>query len=106
MNFSIQTRALSELEATRIQIEFDRLSGEELAAKVAGDFFTQTRVQHLKDMEINADHMKKYFCGLLSGGDAWNLENRIIAHLDLSEEEAEQFYDAVSLIKTYARNYR
>ena len=106
MNFGIQTRTLSEIEVGRIQAEFDRLSGEELAAKVAGDFFNETRVQQLKDMEINAGHMKKYFCGLLSGGDAWNLENRIIASLNLSEEEAEQFYDAVGTIKTFARNFR
>ena len=106
MNFAIQTRTLAEIEATRIQIEFDRLTGEALAAKVAGDFFTEIRVQQLKDMEVNADHMKKYFCGLLSGGDAWNLENRIIAELGLSEVEADQFYDAVSSIKAFARSFR
>lgn len=107
MNFAIQTRTLSEIEASRIQIEFDRLSGEELAAKVAGDFFTQTRLELLKSMEVYGGTLKQFFCGRLSGGAQSKNEERMITLFSLTtDEELDQFYAKIEVIQTYAHNYR
>ena len=103
MDFSTQTQATVAIEVGRIQAEFDRLSGEELAAKVAGDFFNQTRLDLLKSMEVYGGTLKQFFCGRLSGGAQSKNEERMIALFGLStDEELDQFYSKIEAIQAYA----
>ena len=105
MNLSTQTQTTFAIEAGRIQADFDRLSGEALAAKVAGDFFNQTRLDLLKNMEVYGGTLKQFFSGRLSGGAQSKNEERMIALFGLTtDEELDQFYDCIEAIQAYACN--